>query len=231
MGFRDMLEANAVKVSEGARRAAASAPGQLAGESLRGLRAMLDEGDEEMPGPERFLLTLVQAVRDEDDEEDRGARDVYVAARKRRRRLALLSLGTGPFAGVANQIADLYCETATVCDVADLHGLALSDEDIAAHMLVLWEITDEHQVALEAVRGDPPLSRLLGTRLWERAEERLPERLTKGSLTKALWNVRGAATDARKDVVKTALFTGHRTKKVIREAEAQLGVNGSRRSE
>ena len=45
--------------------------------------------------------------------------------------------------GTANQLVDLYCETATVVDLDRLHGLGMSDERIAAQMLVLWNITPD----------------------------------------------------------------------------------------
>lgn len=228
MGLRDRLEAGAARIPDGARRAVASAPGQLAVEGVKGLGAMASGGDKEVPAAERFLVALVQAVREDGEGEGRGARDVYVAARKRRRRLALLSFGAGPFAGVANQIADLYCETAVVSDLACHHGVELSDEEIAAHLLVLWDVIDDYGAAVGVVGGDPPLASLLALRLQERAGEQLPDQLTKRSLTKALWQVRGATADARRDAVKTAMFTGQRTKQVIRRAEEQLRVGGAR---
>lgn len=228
MGIRDRLEANAVRLGESARKAAVGAPGQLAGEGFRGLRAMFSDADEEALSAERFLLTLVRAVREDRPEDDRDARDVYVTARKRRRRLALLAVGTGPLAGMVNQLADLYCETATMCDVAALHGLELTDEHVSAHMLVLWGISDDHPAALEAMAGDPPVTRILAGRLRDQLNETMPDQLTKWSMTKALWDARGAVGDARKGAttraVGTVVLTGHRTKKVIRNAEAQLGV-------
>jgi hypothetical protein len=227
MGLLDNFEAKVGRVSDGARKLAESAPGQLAGESLRGLRTMAAGLGEKPLSAEAFVLALVGAVRDDDPEEGRCARDVYVAARKRRRRLGVLSLGVGPLAGVANQIADLYCETATVCDVAALHGLALSDEELGAHMLVLWKVTDDQKEALCLMRGEPPLAQALGVRLRDQAGEQLPDQLTKASLTKAFWEVRGAVGDARKDAMGTVVFTGHRTKKVIEKAEIQLGVRNS----
>lgn len=224
MGFLDKLEAKVGQASEGARKLAASGPGQMAGEKLRGLQAMAAELGEAPLSAEGFLLALVRAVREDDPVEDRRARDVYVAARKRRRRLGLLSLGAGPFAGVANQVADLYCETATLCDVADLHGLGLSDEEVGAHMLVLWDISSDHEQALQMVQGDPPLAQALGARLRDEAGEQLPDQLTKASLTRSFWQARGAVADVRKDAVRTVVFTGQRTKKVIERAEIQLGV-------
>lgn len=228
MGLRDRLEENATRLGDSARKAAASAPGQLAGESFRGLRAIFSEDDEQSLSVERFLLVLVRAVHDDELDEGRGARDIYVTARKRRRRLGLLSFGAGPLVGVVNQLADLYCETATVCDVAALHSLSLSDEQVGAHMLVLWGVTDSHDVAQSAMAGEPPVARLLATKLCGRTGEQLPEMLTKRSVTKALWDVRHAVGDTRKgvttDAVRTVAFTGHRTKKVTKRVEAQLGV-------
>ncbi|MGN6216034.1 MAG: hypothetical protein ACTHN7_03625 [Solirubrobacterales bacterium] len=222
------MEANAVRVGDSARRAAAGAPGQLAGEGFRGLRAMFSNADEESLSAERFLLTLVRAVREDRPEDDRDARDVYVTARKRRRRLALLAVGTGPLVGAVNQLADLYCETATVCDVAALHGLELTDEHLSAHMLVLWGIADDHPAALKAMAGDPPVARILTGRLRDSLDEAMPGQLTKWSMTKALWDVRGTVSDARKGATTraagTVVLTGHQTKKVIRKAETQLGV-------
>jgi hypothetical protein len=207
---------------------AASAPARLAGERFRGLRAMFGGASEEEITVERFLLALVRSVRDDEDEEERDGRDLYVAARKRRRRLAMVAFGAGPLVGVANQLADLYCETAVVCDLADLHDLDLSDEEIGAHMLVLWGVAVRYETALGAMAGDPPVAALLGEVLMERAGEKLPEELTTRSTIKALWDVRGALGDAREKATGGAFssvaFTGRRTKKVIQRAEVQLGI-------
>lgn len=229
MGLRDRLEEKGARLGETARKAAASPQIPRVGEGFSGLRAMFkDEGSEASLSVERFLLALVRAVRDEDDNEERSSRDVFVTARKRRRRLGLIAFGAGPLVGVANQIADLYCETATVCDVAALHGLHLSDEQIAAHMLVLWSVAEQFDEAQRAIAGQPPVASILARKLQERAGEQLPETLTRRSIAKALWDVRGAVAEsadaATGGSVQTVVFTGHRTKKVIRRAEQQLGV-------
>jgi hypothetical protein len=229
MGLRERFEENAARIADGAQKAAASASAQRVGEGFDGLRSLFDDDERSLSG-ERFLLALVRAVRTDDHSDERRARDVYVAARKRRRRLGLISFGTGPLVGVANQLADLYCETATVCDVAAFHGLNLSDEEIGAHMLVLWGIADTHAAARGAIVGEPPVAKLLAADLGERLGERLPERLTKRSLTKALWDARAAVGDVRRgatgSAVRSVMFTGHRTKKVIKKAEGQLGASG-----
>lgn len=184
---------------------------------------------------ERFLLLLAGRVRsDEEGGAERKDRDVYRGARKRRRRLAMLAFGAGPLVGVANQLADLFCETATLCDVAAHHGLALADEEIAAHMLVLWGIVETQEAARGAIGGEPPVANILAGKLRDRAGEQMPEKLTKRSVTKALWDARSQLGDARKGAtsgaVRNVMFTGHRTKQVIARAEAQLGIEPERKS-
>lgn len=192
------------------------------------LRAMFRSHDDTSLSVEGFLVRLVEAVRDE-EAHDQTSRDVYVAARKRRRRLGLAALGAGPFVGVANQIADLYCETAVVCELAALHKLDLSEEEIAAHMLVLWSITDDLAQAWNAMRGDPPVAKILAGKLLDTGRERVQVDGTKRSIVKALWDIRGIVADgtvqSSDGSLRTVLFTGHRTKKLIRRAQRQLGVS------
>ena len=228
MGLRDRLQEKALQYGEEVvSKASTSAPVQIAGDGLRGFRGML-EGEDDAFSPELFLLSLVRAVRDDERDEDRSRRQVYVAARKRRRRLALASFATGPLVGVANQVADLYCETAVVCDLAVLHGRDLSDNEIAAHMLMLWEVVDDFEVAHGSVQGSPPLASVLGDKLFVQVNRHLPDELTKRSVAKALWDVREGVGNVRRgatsEAVRTAAFTGHRTKQTIKRVEAQLGV-------
>jgi hypothetical protein len=232
--FRSRLEESVDRLGDGARKVAASAPAKLAGERFRGLRAMFDGATEETIAVEGFLLALVRSVRDDEEEdEERDRRDLYVAARKRRRRLAMAAFGAGPLVGVANQLADLYCETAVVCDLDELQDLGLSDEEIGAHMLVLWGVAVRYETALQAMGGDPPVAALLREVLMERAGEKVPEELTTRSTIKALWDVRGVLGDARDKVTGGAFssvaFTGRRTKKVIERAEEQLGMEAEPR--
>lgn len=251
MGFRDRLGDQATRIGESARKAAASAPVQRAGESarkaaasapvgrveesFRGFRTLLAD-DGQILSIEAYLLTLVRAVRNDERDEEQSKRDVYVGARKRRRRLGLASFAAGPWAGAASRVADLYCEAATVCDVANLHDQDLSDEQIAAHMLVLWSIMDDFEAAEKAMRGEPTVAKILGAKLLEFSGITLSEKLTKLTAAKALWefhqvDIRGMVTGAKKAAggqpIRSVAFTGHRTKKVIKKAEGQLGVKGS----
>jgi hypothetical protein len=231
MGLRDRIEENARRLGESGRRIASEASAQGVDGSFRNLREIAGGDDDQPPSLEGFLLTLIRAVRKDEQEEALGARDVYVTSRKRRRRLGLMSFGTGPLIGVANQLADLYCEAAIVCDVATLHGLQLSDEQLAGHMLVLWGIVETPTEAQKVIEGEPPLAGILAGKLRDRVGEHLPEKLTKRAAIKALWDARRALEDARKaspsGAVRSVVLTGFHTKKVIKKAEAQLGVAAS----
>lgn len=222
------MEENARRVGEGGRRIAASAQAQRVEGGFRSLWELVSGDDDRARSAEGFLLALVGAVRKDEHEEELRARDVYVASRKRRRRLGMMSFGAGPLVGVANQLADLYCETAIVCDIAALHGLEQSDEELAAQMLLLWGVVASPLEARQAIEGNPPLASTLAGRLSEGVAGQLPEELTKRASIKALWDVRGTIGDARRasstKAVRTVVFTGFHTKKVIKRAEAQLGV-------
>jgi hypothetical protein len=228
MGIRDRIAAT---VSDVGTSAVAGAAGKLqrTGEGFSALRAMFDE-DERTFSIELWLVLLVAAVRDDEQEDERSRRDAYRTARSRRRRLGLLSFGAGPLVGVATQLVDLYCEVATVCDIADVHKLDLTERQIAAHLLVLWSISeslDEAQAAIDAT-GQRTVGAMVADRLGEHARGRLPEKLTKREAAKALWEARGLIGDARHAAgtgsVGGVVFAGHRTKQLIKRAEAQLGV-------
>jgi hypothetical protein len=194
---------------------------------------MLKE-DERDQSAESYLLMLVRAVRDDEREEEQSNRDLYVRARKRRRRLGLIAFGAGPMAGAANRVSDLYCEVATFCDVADFHALELSDEQIAAHMLVLWSIVEDFPRAESVMRGEPPLVEVLKGKLSESLGLNLEVESTKASIAKGIWEIHrlnaadavaGAKEMAKGQRIRSVAFAGHHVKKVIGKAEAQLGVS------
>lgn len=229
MGYRDDLAAKALHLGTGAgRRVAASTTWQQAGEGFRGLREMYEDDDRSLDAG-AFLQLLVRAVRADDDGEAVSSRSVQRTARKRRRRLGMASFVTGPLVGTATEAIDLYCDTATACDVANLHGLDLGHDEIAAQMLVLWSVTGDLPSAQSSIAGDPPVTELLGQRISAALGERMPEKLTKRSLAKAFWDVRDMVPGADhgaavREAMKGVAFTGHRTKKLIARIEEQLGV-------
>lgn len=241
MGFlRKQLEERGAALVERVADSSISASQRVA-DSYRGFRQVLAEG--EQSGVEAYLTAMVGAVRsdgrDEDEDEDEETRrDVYVRARKRRRKLGLVCLGTGPMAGIASQVADLYCEIATLCDVAELHDLALDDSQVTAHMLVLWSIAADRDEAEAIVRGEPPLAQVLETELAGRAGlVKGEEGWTPRSIATAIWDIQNLRTGVLGDLktaadgqpVRSVLFTGQRMKKVIARAEFQLGIVPERR--
>lgn len=248
MGLRDRLNEHAARLGEEARKAAASESAQRVKKSARnavviategpvsdtfnGFRALLAD-DEKALSIEAYLLALVGAVRKDERDEEESRREVYVAARKRRRRLGLISFGAGPLAGIASRLADLYCEAAVVCDVADHHDLDLDDEEIAAHLLVLWSIADDFAQADHAMRGDSSVAAILQVKLLEHSGIELPEEMTKTAIAKVLWefhqlDIRDTVVGAKKAAggqpIRSVAFTGHRTKKVMKKTEKQLDL-------
>jgi hypothetical protein len=161
---------------------------------------------------EGYLSALVRAVRDDERDEQQTSRDLYVRARKRRR-LGLISFGADPMVGVASRVADLYCETATVSDVTGRSRRTSNEQ------------------------GKPPVAKILGAKLTERAAGYVAlapeENPTKLSIATTLWKVHrldagDVARDAKDAIggqpIRSVAFTGHRTKRVIKRAEAQLRV-------
>lgn len=179
-------------------------------------------------------------MREDERDEDRSRRDVYVQARKRRRRLGLISFGAGPLVGVASRVADLYCEVAVVCDFADFHDLRLSDEQIGAQVLVLWSIVADLTHAEGAIHGEPPLAQIVAGQLGDRFDLKPDADLSEMSSVekaKLFWEARsmegelrdtltGAKDAAGGQPIRSVAFTGHRTRKLIKRVEKQLAVGG-----
>ena len=77
MGLRDRLESGAARVGEAAKDAAEAGLRRAPDEGFKSLRALFKEDDDQPLSIERFLIALVQTVRDDEREEDRSARDVF----------------------------------------------------------------------------------------------------------------------------------------------------------
>lgn len=203
--------------------------GKISG-AFAGLRGLARPGEEEPISAEAYLKRLVAAVRRDDDEEDRTGRDVYLSAKRRRRKLGLLSLGTGPFAGVTSQVVDLYCDVAVLVDLSDLHQPGLSNSEIAAHAVLMWGFADSYERAAGAIASDPPLAELISKRLGNVAGERMPDKTSPRSIASAIWRARTDVAAVKKasvvGAVKGAAFTGRSTKKAIATIERQLRAVG-----
>lgn len=175
---------------------------------------------------EGFVLGLVRAARDADQSDDVSRDEVVRDARKRRRRLGLASFAAGPFAGVAGEATDLYSETATVCDVVDLHRLTLTDAQVGGHMLALWGVVDDPAAACAALDGTgPPITELLAGRIG--AEYMEADSLT--ARIKVIWRNRNLMADLREKATtgafKRVLRAGRDAKDLVERAERQLGVS------
>ena len=224
MKFPQRITSRATDVAQGARNAAAD---RLDG--FPGLQALLAGSSEEDPRFERYLVRLVAAVRDDQLPEDRTAKDVHKTAKKRRRRLGMMTFAAGPMIGVASQLVDLYCDTATVCDLVSFHGYEMTDAEIAAHMLVLWSVAPDVNVATAAMAGeDNGVATLVTRRLAGHADSYLPQKWTTVGLIKAVWKARGLFGDARERMtsgpVKTVFAPGKPTRGLIDRAEQQLAT-------
>jgi hypothetical protein len=226
MSLRDRLATRAIRLGESTAEAVV-VHSQQASTRYRGMRAVLEE-DGEAISMEDVLAGLVRAVRADEHEEDRSARDVYESARSRRRRLGLLSFGAGPLVGVATHIVELYCEMAIVCDLAELHSISLSDDELAAHMLVLWDVVDTFDRAVEVMAETAPcsLAEIIGLQVRKGALEHLPHRLSRKAAVQALADARRLLGDtpSRTASLGGVVFSGHRTKQLIKKAELQLCV-------
>lgn len=256
MGFRDRLKEGAEKAAkkateaaekatEEARKAAAgdstgligsaiegamsSSAGGAVANAFTGLREFARSGDDKV-SVELYLERLVSAVRKDDVSEDRSARDVYLDAKRRRRKLGLASIGTGPFSAVTSQAVDLYCEVAILVDLVDVHHLALTDREVAAHAVLMWGFTDSYPVAESAMNSNPPVADLVAKRLGTAAGDRMPEKMTTRGVSSALWKARSDISAVRKSTttgaVKGAVFTGRSTKNAIKRIEEQLTEAG-----
>jgi hypothetical protein len=191
-----------------------------------------DEITEFVAGPdgsssvEGFVLGLVRAARDDDDADDATHKEVHRAARKRRRRLGIASFAAGPFAAVAGEATDLYSETATVCDLLDLHRLELTHAQVGGHMLVLWGVTDDAAAACAALDGSGrPIAELLATQVNAeyQAADSVPAKI------RVIWKNRDLMGDLRERASSGAftrvLRAGSHAKDLIERAERQLGIH------
>jgi hypothetical protein len=223
MSFKNRMVTRATGAAQAARDAASE---RLDG--FRAFRRLIERTPDEDPRFEAFLEGLVRAVRDDELPEDRTEKDVEKTANKRRRRLGATAFATGPLVGATTQLVDLYCDTATMCDVASHRGHELTDAQVAAHMLVLWSVADDFDQAIAAFARDSDggVTALLSRRLSAYAGTYQPERWTTVGLIKATWNARGLLGDARQRLttgpVRGVIRPGKQTRDLIRRVDLQL---------
>jgi hypothetical protein len=190
------------------------------------LAGLLKMDDDHPLTVEAFMVALVDAVRGDEAREMR-ARDVTKAAKRRQSRLGKLCSFGGP---TALYLFSLYCEVAVLCDVERAHRLQLSDEELTAHLMVLWRLMPAHPEALAAIRGDGPS--VVETSADHLRATVVRGALDDGELTKRetvmlLWRLRGAydaielpGSASPRDVY----LPGARVRELVAAAEEQLGV-------
>jgi hypothetical protein len=239
MSLSDRVRAKALEAAEKAKAAASDSAGRAVShvkeaidERTDGagprLLALLRMDDEQPITLEALVVLLVDAVHKDGEARELSDRDVYKAAKRRYRRLGAASLPTGPLGG---HVVKLYCEAATLCDIVELRAAPLGDEEIAAHLLVLWGAMPDTTSATAAIDGSG-LSVIATLAL--RGKDRLgltAEGLaTKRAVITTLWRLRGsglrgALDDAREAAtpgIRENLFPGARVKAFIAEAHEQL---------
>ncbi len=234
MSLSDRVRAKALEAAEKARVAAVENAGRAVShvkeaidERTDGagprLLALLRMEDDQPITIETMVVLLVDAVRKDGEARELSDRDVRKAAKRRYRRLGTAALPTGPLGW---HLVELYCEAATLCDIVELRRAPLSDEQVAVHLLVLWDAMPDVTASAAAFDGTGPS--VLAT-LLARARDRvkLPPsgEMTKRSVVMALWSLRGTLDEAR-DIatpgVRGNLFPGGRVKAFTAEAGRQL---------
>jgi hypothetical protein len=226
----DGAKDGASKVTGGAARlasdAAAKAKEAVAGsEAGARLLAIVRIDDDRPLTPERLLVMLVEAVRGDDDERELSARDVLKAAKRRQRLAGAAGALGGP---IGLQLASLYCEAELLCDVAERHALGLPDEELAAHLLVLWNAMPDVVSARAAIDGSgQSVAGRIAMTAHGKVVTKPRDEMTKRDVVKLLWRARGVVGDVEmpgSNSPMNVLLPGRRVKAFTAAAEEQLGV-------
>jgi hypothetical protein len=224
MGLRDRLAADAARLAKGA---ASAAEQRIVDSDKAGARlvAMIRMDDDRPITVEAWLVLLIDAVHS-DEARDLTDRDVKKAAKRRQRRAGAAGALGGP---IGMHIASLYCEAEILCDLVERHRLELSEPQIAAHLLVLWNAMPDVASAQAAIDGTGPsvLSRLHG-QLRDTVGPGDDRAMTKKDVVRSLWKLRGALDDVDLPGSSSGfdvLLPGRRVKALTLAAERQLGVH------
>ncbi len=226
MALRDRMAAQAARV---ASTAAAKARETVAGsDAVVRMLAIVRIDDDRPMSPERLLVMLVDAVNGEADRELTD-RDVLKAAKKRQRLAGAAGAAGGP---VGLQLASLYCEAEILCDVAERHRLVPANEELAAHLLVLWNAMPDLDSAKAAIDGSGlSVFARMAADAHARVVTKPREEMTKRDVVRMVWKLRGAVGDVEmpgSSSPRDVLLPGKRVKAFTKAAERQLGVTSDR---
>jgi len=218
--------ATASAAAKGASAASTAAQDRIAANDGAGARLLrIVRMDEDAPiAVEALLVLLVDACHD-DEVRDLTDKHVKKAAKRRARRAGMAGALGGP-AGI--QLASLYCEAEILCDVVDRHRLDLGDEEIAAHLLVLWNAMPDYATAKAAIDGTgQSVAARMAAGVRDTAKARSPKGKTKKEVVRMLWGLRNVADEVQlpgSDSARDVVLPGRRVKALTAAAERQLGV-------
>jgi hypothetical protein len=239
MGFRDRLTALAETVADEARERTTDAVQDAKGHATRGARWLAERdpsasarlklmaSDDARLSVEAFLVLLLDTMNaDDDDDHAPTAKQVERAGRRRARRAGIVGIWGGP-AGLC--LASLYSEAMLVCDIVDRHDLDLTDEQIGAHLLVLWNLSPDLAEATAAIDGSGPS--VAAQVLDDRVLDGKPiTGLSPKDAVLVLWRMRQLTDpDELPGTTKMRHFAlpKRRIRRVTEQVEAQLGVRST----
>jgi hypothetical protein len=238
VGLKDRIASQASRVASTAASTAASAAASAKGAASAAAQERIARSDkaaarlielfrmrDDQPvAVETMLVILVDACH-ADDAPELTDRDVKKAGKRRQRVAGLAGAVGGP---VGIQLASLYCEVEILCDVVHRHRLELTEEEIAAHLLVLWNVVPDLEIAKHAIdgTGDSLAARMTGA-VRGKVAEHSPKGRTKKEVVRMLWQMRNVTDEVQlpgSANVRDVVLPGRRVKAVTQAAERQLGV-------
>jgi hypothetical protein len=188
------------------------------------LHAILAMEEDRPVSPEKLLLMLVAAVRG-DGELDMSFTEVKGIGRRNER----LAAAAAVFGGPGYLVADMYCDATLLCLLADCFELDLPNDEIAAHLLVMWQAMPDLATARRALdAGDD--SESVTRHASSRFKESVSSKTKKDTLV-TLWRLRsgGHALPALTPAtVKNVLRAGRALQQRLDEAADELGLGRDR---
>jgi len=166
---------------------------------------------------ESMMLIFVDTVRGERENGRPASRADVIRAYRGRQRLMKWMSRLGPWGIAAGRLSTLYSEAAILCDVADAGKLGLSREELAAHVLVLWDVLPDFEQASAAMRGEEGQSVTAQLKRRIRGDRDLdePAPMTKIRVVQLLWKLRSV----RKGLSRSGIDG---VEEMVDEAEEQL---------
>lgn len=182
------------------------------------IKALADNPDQPMT-IEALILVLVETVRSENNGNRPTSRDEVKAFYATRQKVIAWLSKVGPLGAAGGSLAALYNDAAILCDVADINHLNLSQDDLAAHVLVQWRIMPNHARGLAAMRtaAGESVADYLKARLPTGDTAENPDRMSKREVVVLLWKLRSRRTAKVRNGVS-------QVEAMIQAAEEQLGT-------